>query len=116
MIGMRDPGMMIAAGVPGAMGIVRPARTRHARLGRWIPLGGDYPDAPDIARVLRTGYPDASPPLEPADDPRCPLCDQPAEVIVTDLDGVLVGCDGCLAFWEAGWYAVGERERFRGRV
>ena len=38
------------------------------------------------------------------------------KLIVTDLDGQVVGCDGCLAFWEAGWYAVGEHERFRGVV
>lgn len=76
----------------------------------------DLPDPPDIARVLRTGYPDRVPPLEPTEDPRCPLCGLPAEVIVTDLDGQVVGCDECLAFWEAGWYAVGERERFHGRI
>ena len=79
-----------------------------------LPLPCDYPDPPDIARVLRAGWPDRTTPLEPSDDPRCPLCSQAAEVIVTDLDGQVVGCDECLAFWEAGWYAVGEHERFRG--
>jgi len=76
----------------------------------------DLPDPPDIARALRTGYPDRALPLEPSEDPRCPLCGLPAEVIVTDLDGQVVGCDECLAFWEAGWFAVGERECYRGRI
>lgn len=63
----------------------------------------DLPDPPDIARTLRTGYPEAVAPV--AESPRCPVCGAEAEVYVL-VDGDVAGCDTCATLCLACWYAA----------
>lgn len=54
------------------------------------------PDAPDIARTLRTGYP-----REPDPVPRCPICGRECEDVYYNLDGYIIGCDLCTTVRDA---------------
>ena len=50
-----------------------------------------YSDHPDIARALRTGYPNGEPRW-----PHCPVCGKECERIYQDKDGYNFGCNLCV--------------------
>lgn len=51
----------------------------------------NFPDHPDIARCLCTGY---AHPLKAA--PTCPICGEEVDEYYKDNEGDIVGCENCL--------------------
>lgn len=58
----------------------------------------DIPDHPDIAEALRTGYPRR---FQHAPEIVCPVCDEEAEIIYRDIHNQTVGCNNCIAIYDA---------------
>lgn len=56
------------------------------------------PDDPIIRSAEATGYP---PWIDPAKEPRCPVCGEVCENVYKDSYGEIVGCNECLTEHDA---------------
>lgn len=54
------------------------------------------PDAPDIARVERTGLKPFELPFDPEVEAHCPCCGSPCDTLYKSESGEILGCNVCV--------------------
>ena len=76
----------------------------------WSLGSSDLPDAPDIARVERTGLKPFELPFDPEVEAHCPCCGSPCDTLYRSESGEIIGCDVCIHPIDALDWASGDND------